>query len=73
MFIRKERTWWKRACSGEADVGLHVGKVRKELVDLGEVGAAIKGVDVVGGEGDRSGIGSWEGHVDVLTTVEVTL
>ena len=53
-------------------MGLHVGKVRKELVDLGEAGAAIKGVDVVGGEGDRSGIGSWEGHVNVLTAVGVT-
>ena len=53
-------------------MGLHVGKVREELVDLSEVGVAIKGMDVVGGEGDRSGIGSWEGHVDVLTMVEVT-
>ena len=49
------------------------GKVRKKLVDLGEAGAAVKGVDVVGGEGHGSGIGSWEGHVDVLTTEGVTL
>ena len=49
------------------------GKVCKKLVDLGEAGAAIKGGDVIGGEGDGSGIGSWEGHVDVLTEVEVTL
>ena len=61
------------ACGGEADVGLHVGKVHEKLVDLSEVGAAVKGVDVVGGEGGRSGIGSWEGHVDVLTMVEVML
>ena len=54
-------------------MGLHVGKVRKELVDLSEAGAAIKGVDVIGREGDQSRIGSWERHVDVLTTVEVTL
>ena len=71
MFICKERTWWKVACGGEADVGLHVGKVREELVDLGEAGAAIESVDVIGGEGDRSGIGSWERHVDVLTMVGV--
>ena len=73
IVVRKERTRWKVACGGEADVGLHVGKVHKKLVDFGEAGAAIKGVDVVGGEGDGSGIGSWEGHVDVFTTVEVTL
>ena len=73
VVVRKERTWWKVACSGEVDVGLHVGKVRKKLVDLGEAGAAIKGMDVVGGEGDGSRIGSWEGHVDVLTMVEVML
>ena len=54
-------------------MGLHVGKVRKKLVDLGEAGAAVKGVDIVGREGDGSGIGSWEGHVDVLTAVGVTL
>ena len=73
VVVRKECTWWKVACGGEADVGLHVGKVRKKLVDLSEVGAAIKGMDIVGGEGDGSGIGSWEGHVNVFTTVGVTL
>ena len=73
VVVRKERTRWKVACGREADVGLHVGKVCKKLVDLGEAGAAVKGVDVIGGEGDRSGIGSWEGHVDVLTAVGVTL
>ena len=52
-------------------MGLHVGKVHEELVDLGEVGAAVKSVDVIGGEGDGSGIGSWEGYLDVLTTVGV--
>ena len=61
------------ACGGEAGVGLHVEKICAELVDLGEAGVAIKGVDVVGGEGDGSGIGCWERHVDVLTTVGVTL
>ena len=54
-------------------MGLHVGKVCKKLVDFGEAGAAVKGVDVVGREGDGSGIGSWERHVDVFTTVGVTL
>ena len=73
VVVHKERTWWKVACGGEADMGLHVEKIGAELVDLGEAGAAIKGVDVVGGEGDGSGIGGWERHVDVLTTVEVTL
>ena len=73
MFIRKEHTRWKVACSGEADMGLHVGKVCEELMDLGEAGAAIKGVDVVGGEGDGSRIGSWEGHIDVFTAVGVML
>ena len=73
VVVRKERTRWKVACGGEADVGLHVGKVHEELVDLGEAGVAIKGVDIVGGEGDGSGIGSWERHVGVFTTVEVTL
>ena len=52
-------------------MGLHVEKIGAELVDFGEAGAAVKGVDVIGGEGDRSGIGSWEGHIDVLTTVGV--
>ena len=60
------------ACGREADVGLHVGKVHKKLVDLSEAGAAIKGMDVIGREGDGSGIGSWEGHVDVLTAVGVS-
>ena len=73
VVVCKERTWWKVACSGEADVGLHVGKVREELVDLSDAGAAVKGVDVVSGEGDGSGIGSWERHVDMLTAVGVTL
>ena len=54
-------------------MGLHVGKVHEELMDLGEAGAAIKGMDIVGGEGDGSGIGSWERHVNVLTAVEVML
>ena len=53
-------------------MGLHVEKICAELVDLGEAGAAVKGVDVVGGEGDGSGIGCWERHVDVFTTVGVT-
>ena len=52
-------------------MGLHVGKVCEELVDLGEAGAAVKGVDIVGGERDGSGIGSWEGHVDVVTMAGV--
>ena len=73
VVVRKEHTQWKVACGREVDVGLHIGKVCEKLVDLGEVGAAVKGVDVVGGEGDGSGIGSWEGHVDVLTAVGVTL
>ena len=30
-------------------MGLHMGKVHEELVNLGEVGVAIEGVDVVGG------------------------
>ena len=61
------------ACGGKADVGLHVEKICAELVDFGEAGAAVKGVDVVGGEGDGSGIGCWEGHVVVLTVVGVML
>ena len=54
-------------------MGLHVGEVREELVDLGEVGAAVKGVDVIGGEGDGSGIGHRERHVDVFAAVGVML
>ena len=54
-------------------MGLHVEEICTELVDLGEAGAAVKGMDVVGGEGDGSGIGHWERHVDVFTTVEVSL
>ena len=50
-------------------MGLHVGKVREELVNLGEAGAAVKGLDIVGCEGDGSGIGSGEGHVGVVTMV----
>ena len=73
VVVRKEHTRWKVACGSKADVGLHVEKICAELVDLGEAGAAVKGVDIVGGEGDGSGIGSWERHVDVLTAVEVTL
>ena len=53
-------------------MGLHVEKVCAELVDLGEAGTAIEGVDVVGGEGDGSWIGCWERHVGVFTTVGVT-
>ena len=53
-------------------MGLHVGKVREELVDLGEAGAAVKGVDIVGREGDGSRIGSWERHLDAFTMVGVT-
>ena len=54
-------------------MGLHVEKIGAELVDFGEAGAAIKSVDVIGGEGDGSGIGRWERHADVFTTVGVTL
>ena len=54
-------------------MGLHVGEIREELVDLGEAGAAIKGVDVIGREGDRSGIGHRERHAGVLTAVGVML
>ena len=54
-------------------MGLHVEKICAELVDLGEAGAAVKGMDVVGREGDGSGIGHRERHVDVLTVVGVTL
>ena len=54
-------------------MGLHVEKICAELVDLGEVGAAVKGMDVVGGEGDRSRIGRWERHVNVLTAARVSL
>ena len=54
-------------------MGLHVEKICAELVDFGEAGAAIKGVDVVGSEGDGSGVGCWERHVAVFTTVGVTL
>ena len=39
-------------------MGLHVGKVCEELVNLGEAGAAIEGMDIVGGEQDGSGVGS---------------
>ena len=53
-------------------MGLHVEKVSAELVDLGEAGAAVKGVDVVGGEGDGSGIGRWERHAGVAIAVGVT-
>ena len=73
VVVRKEHTWWKVACGGEADMGLHGEKICAELVDLGEVGAAVKGVDIVGREGDGSGIGSWERHVNVLTVVGVML
>ena len=73
VVVRKEHTQWKVACGGEVDVGLHVEKICAELVDFGEAGAAVKGMDVIGREGDGSGIGSWEGHVDVLTMAEVTL
>ena len=54
-------------------MGLHVGEVGEELVDLGEVGAAVKGVDVIGGEGDGSGIGHRERHAGVAIAVGVTL
>ena len=54
-------------------MGLHVEKVGAELVDFGEAGVAVKGVDVIGGEGDGSRIGCRERHVDVFTMVEVTL
>ena len=54
------------------DVGLHVGKVRKDLVDLSEVGVAVEGMDIIGSERDRSGIGSGEGHVNMFTMVGVT-
>ena len=53
-------------------MGLHVEKIGAELVDFGEAGAAVKGMDVVGGEGDGSRIGRWERHAGVLTAVEVT-
>ena len=59
------------ACGREVDVALHVGKVREELVNLSEAGAAIEGMDIVGGEQDGSGVGSREGHVGVFTTVGV--
>ena len=55
------------ACSGEADVGLHVDKVCEELVNLSEVSVAA-----VGSEQDGSRVGSWEGHVDVVTMVGVS-
>ena len=54
-------------------MGLHVEEIGTELVDFSEAGAAVKGMDVVGGEGDRSGIGSWERHVGAFTMVGVTL
>ena len=54
-------------------MGLHVGKVREELVDLSEAGAAIKGMDVIGGEGDGSGIGHWERHAGVAIVAGVML
>ena len=53
-------------------MGLHVGKVGEELVDLGEAGAAVKGMDIVGGEGDGSGIGHRERHAGMATAVGVT-
>jgi hypothetical protein len=52
-------------------MGLHVGKVCEELVNLGEAGVAIEGVDIVGREQDRSRVWSGEGHVDALTMVGV--
>ena len=52
-------------------MGLHVGKIREELVDLGEAGAAVEGMDVVGSEQDGSGVWSGEGHVGVFTMVGV--
>ena len=60
------------ACGGEVDVGLHVGKIREELVDLSEAGVAVEGMDVVGSEQDGSGVWSGEGHVGVFTMVGVT-
>ena len=71
IVVCKECTQWSVACGREVDMGLHVGKVCEELVNLGEVGAAIEGVNIVGGERDRSGIGSGEGHVSVFTMVGV--
>ena len=61
------------ACGSEADVGLHVEKIGAELVDFGEASAAVKGMDIVGREGDGSGVGCRERHVGVLTAVRVTL
>ena len=61
----------RKACGGEADMGLHVGKVCEELVNLSEAGVAIEGVDVVGREQDGSRVWSGEGHVDALTMVGV--
>ena len=60
-------------CSEHTHVGLHVEKIGAELVDLSESGVAVKGVDIVGGEGDGSGIRCWERHVNVFTAVRVTL
>ena len=48
-------------------MGLHVGKVCKELVNFSEADVAIEGLDVIGGEQDRSGIESGEG-VEILCT-----
>ena len=47
------------------------GKVREELVDLSEAGVAVKGVDVIGREGDGSGIGSWKRHIDEIGRAHV--
>ena len=43
VVVCKESTWWQVACGREADMGLHVGKVHEELMDLSEAGAAIEG------------------------------
>ena len=55
----------------EVDMQLHVGEVQEEVVDLSEVGVAIKGMNVVGSEREGSRVGSGEGHCGVFTMVGV--
>ena len=41
-------------------------------MDLNELSVPVEGMDIIGGEQDRSGVGSQEDHCDVVTVVGVT-